>query len=298
MNHVRQAVAGLAAFVLGPGEHLGTRIMLGLRRQTAVSLFVGSMVGALGFFGLPMVVAVTSEGSISPRLVDSISHIESCRPMQNGFTSLLGSYLPYLPCCHDRLETWGIGLVETQVGRQEVQKEDRKNGTQEEKEGSKQDDKRSLIRPTAPTDANKLADRPPKPEIIYPPGQPRPDRYDLTFDDLAFDIPEGKPFDWAMITDEIHKYDGMKITLRGYIRPAFTQRNLKQFVFVRDNQECCFGPGAALFDCVLVKMKEGYETDFTVRPVTLEGEFYLRKYAGPDGNVWAIFRMKETKVKR
>ncbi len=298
MNDVRRAVAVLIAFVVGPGKPIGARIMMGLRRHTAVSLFVGSMVGALGFFGVPSVIAVTTAKSISPHLVDSISRIESWDPVQNGFTPRLGSCLPCLSWFHARLEPWGMVWIETQVGQQEVQKDERKNGNQEEKEGGKQDDKRSLIRPTAPTDANKLADRPPKPEIIYPPGQPRPERYDLTFDDLAFDIPEGKPFDWAMVTDEIHKYDGMKITLRGYIRPAFTQRNLKQFVFVRDNQECCFGPGAALFDCVLVKMKEGSETDFTVRPVTLEGEFYLRKYAGPDGNVWAIFRMKETKVKR
>ena len=55
--------------------------------------------------------------------------------------------------------------------------------------------------------------------------------------------------------------------------------------------------GLFLFDCVLVKMAEGKETDYTVRPVTIEGEFYMRKYAGPDGNVWAIFRLKDGQVK-
>lgn len=152
--------------------------------------------------------------------------------------------------------------------------------------------------PTAPTDAKQLADRPPKPQII---GRPdlatERDKFDLTFDDLAFEIPKGEPFDWSMLTPDIHVYDGKKITLRGYIKPSFTQKNIKQFVFVRDNQECCFGPGAALFDCVLVKLAEGRDTNYTVRPVTVEGEFYLRKYAGPDGNVWAIYRIREGIVK-
>lgn len=155
-----------------------------------------------------------------------------------------------------------------------------------------------IRQPTAPTDAKQLADRPPKPQIVGRPEQATGrDKFDLTFDDLAFEIPKGEPFDWSMLTPDIHLYDGKKITLRGYIKPSFTQKNIKQFVFVRDNQECCFGPGAALFDCVLVKLAEGRDTNYTVRPVTVEGEFYLRKYAGPDGNVWAIYRIREGIVK-
>ncbi|MEE2825693.1 MAG: hypothetical protein VYE64_03600, partial [Planctomycetota bacterium] len=64
-------------------------------------------------------------------------------------------------------------------------------------------------------------------------------------------------------------------------------------VFVRDDKECCFGPGAAIFDCVLVQMEKENPTDFTVRPVTIEGKFYLKEYKGPDGNTWAIYRMKD-----
>jgi hypothetical protein len=152
-------------------------------------------------------------------------------------------------------------------------------------------------RPTKPTAAEGLEVRPPKPKFLDSATKRNTDVFDLTFDDLAFDIKDGEDFRWSMITPEIHQYDGAKVTLRGYIRPSFSQRNLKQFVFVRDNQECCFGPGAALFDCVLVKMAEGAATDYTVRPVTIEGEFYLRKYAGPDGNVWAIYRLKDGRIK-
>ncbi len=159
--------------------------------------------------------------------------------------------------------------------------------------------KRPIVRrPTAPTEASKLADRPPKPKFLQENKAAKNGKtLDLTFDDLAFEMKPDEKFDWSMITDEILSYDGQKITLRGFIKPSFSQKKIKQFVFVRDNQECCFGPGAALFDCVLVKMAEGKETDYTVRPVTIEGEFYLRKWEGPDKNVWAIYRMKNCQVK-
>jgi hypothetical protein len=100
-----------------------------------------------------------------------------------------------------------------------------------------------------------------------------------------------------MLTDEIREYDGQLIRLRGYIRPSFRQSGLKKFVFVRDNKECCFGPGAAIFDCVLVELAKDKATEYTVRPVTIEGRFYLKEYTGPDKKIWAIYRMKGGIVK-
>ena len=121
--------------------------------------------------------------------------------------------------------------------------------------------------------------------------------YELTFDDLAFKMEKGTTFAREMLTPKINEYNGSTIRLRGFIRPSFTQSGLTKFVFVRDNQECCFGPGAALYDCVLVKLADGNKTDFTVRPVTIEGEFYLKEYEGPDGKIWSIYRLKEGAVK-
>ena len=121
--------------------------------------------------------------------------------------------------------------------------------------------------------------------------------YDLTFDDVKFDLEPDEPFSADRLTDEIRKIDGQKIKIRGYIRPSFSQRGLKNFVFVRDNKECCFGPNAAIYDCMLVKLKKQTTTDYTVRPVTVEGTFYLKPFEGPDGNTWAIYRMRNATVK-
>lgn len=135
--------------------------------------------------------------------------------------------------------------------------------------------------------------RPDKPEIrrTAVAGEP----IELTFDDIKFDMDKNEDFQRSMLTDEIKSYHGKVVRLRGFIRPGARQENLSRFVFVRDDKECCFGPGAAIYDCVLVQMHPDHLTDFTVRPITLEGQFYLKEYKGPDGRVWAIYRMKNAR---
>ena len=52
-----------------------------------------------------------------------------------------------------------------------------------------------------------------------------------------------EPFLRSMISPAIEKLGSAKIRIRGYILPSFQQSGLTQFVLVRDNMECCFGPG-------------------------------------------------------
>ena len=100
-----------------------------------------------------------------------------------------------------------------------------------------------------------------------------------------------------MLTPKIESYENRTVRLRGYIQPTFRQSGIKKFVFVRDNKECCFGPGAALFDCVLVTLKKDTKAEYTVRPITVEGKVSLAEYYGADGKVWAIYRMNNAAVK-
>jgi hypothetical protein len=163
--------------------------------------------------------------------------------------------------------------------------------------GSGQDQKslaESRQQDLAEAAARRLAekeDRPDKPQLIRPskPGK----AIELTFDNIKFDMEKGTQFKREMLSEEIEGLHGKTIRLRGFIKPGARQKGLNKFVFVRDDKECCFGPGAAIFDCVLVQMEKENPTDFTVRPVTIEGKFYLKEYKGPDGNIWAIYRMKD-----
>ncbi|MBC8351980.1 MAG: DUF3299 domain-containing protein [Planctomycetes bacterium] len=119
----------------------------------------------------------------------------------------------------------------------------------------------------------------------------------LTFDDIKFDIKKDAPFKRSMLTDKIEKLAESRVKIRGYILPSFQQKGIKQFVLVRDNMECCFGPGAALYDCILVEMAPGKSASFTVRPVSVEGKFEISEFKGPDGKHLAIYRMVGKEVK-
>ena len=121
---------------------------------------------------------------------------------------------------------------------------------------------------------------------------------DITFDDIKLNMQKGDPFERSLLTPGVKKIDGQTVRLRGYILPAFTATGLKQFVLVRDNLECCFGPGAALFDCVLVEMIKDKSANYSVRPVSVEGVFTVRELKGPDGKHLAIYHMDGHEVKQ
>jgi hypothetical protein len=121
---------------------------------------------------------------------------------------------------------------------------------------------------------------------------------EITFDDIKLEMQKGDPYDSSKLTDKVKSFDGKRIKIRGFILPGFQQNGIKQFVLVRDNMECCFGPGAMLHDCILVEMVPPAETSFTVRPVSVDGKFTIREFrATPDGNVLAIYHLDGTEVK-
>jgi len=119
---------------------------------------------------------------------------------------------------------------------------------------------------------------------------------DVTFDDLKFEIKKSERFQRTMLTKEIEDLSGRSIRIRGYILPTLIQSGITEFVLVRDNMECCFGPGAALYDCILVRMSTGKSTDYVIRPVTVEGRFLVEEFLGPDEQHLAIYQMRADSV--
>ena len=114
--------------------------------------------------------------------------------------------------------------------------------------------------------------------------------YDKTFDDLRFEMTVGEPFKRSMLTKPIEAMAGQKIRIRGYILPTPQRAGITQFVLVRDNQECCFGAGAALYDCILVDMKKGKTAEYSIRPVAAEGIFDVREFV-IGGKHLAVYHM-------
>jgi hypothetical protein len=124
----------------------------------------------------------------------------------------------------------------------------------------------------------------------------------ITFDNIKFpmDDPKSRMFKRDMLTEEIEKLNGKNIRVRGFIFPGALEE-FTTFVFVRDNQECCFGPGSAIYDSIMIEVKNpsggaAKPVKFTTRPVTVEGKFEVKELIGPDKKHWSIYRITATKV--
>ena len=122
-------------------------------------------------------------------------------------------------------------------------------------------------------------------------GRPSGAIRDISFDDIKFDMEKGAPFTRDLLPKRVTDLERERIRIRGYILPSFQQTGLSQFVLVRDNMECCFGPGAALYDCVVVRMQPGKTANFSIRPVAVAGTFRLEELRGPDGKHLAIYAL-------
>jgi hypothetical protein len=120
---------------------------------------------------------------------------------------------------------------------------------------------------------------------------------EITFDDIKLELEKGAPFSRAVLPERVTALVGTPVRIRGYILPSFQQSGLTQFVLVRDNQECCFGPGAALHDCIVVRMRSGTTADFSIRPVAVAGTFTIDELRGPDGTHLAIYALAGDEVK-
>jgi|GEM_PF-849163 len=122
---------------------------------------------------------------------------------------------------------------------------------------------------------------------------------EITFDDVKLDLQKDEPFVDSKLTDRVKRLNKKSVRVRGWILPAsvFQQKGIKSFVLVRDNMQCCFGPGAALFDCMVVEMEKGTFADFTTRPVAVEGLFEIKELKYPDGKQYAIYHVRGWSVK-
>lgn len=157
-------------------------------------------------------------------------------------------------------------------------------------------------KPAASAEPTDQASKPQSPNVTAPTVEARaatatnaapPAIADITFDDIKFEMTKDEKFLRTMLTDRIRSLTGKPVRIRGYIHPSsILSGGATQFVLVRDNQECCFGPGAALFDCIMVYMKPGHTTDYTIHPVAVEGEFSIQEMIDNlTGLTGAIYRL-------
>jgi len=181
------------------------------------------------------------------------------------------------------------------------------NSQQESKETAPDESRPKLSEATAITDRTRARNRPlPKMDAAKEAQEKRARelarlRGEITFDDLKFDIEKDGLFERTMLTDEIQKLHEKKVKIRGFMLPSsvFQTKGIKQFVLVRDNNECCFGPGAAIYDSIMVEMAADKTTDFNERVMTVSGVLTIdtESYQYPDGGHYAIYKIVANEAK-
>ena len=119
---------------------------------------------------------------------------------------------------------------------------------------------------------------------------------ETSFDDIKFEMEIDAPFDRSLLTPKVEELFGKRIRIRGYMYPTLKRKGLTAFVLVRDNLECCFGPGAALFDCIRVLMHPDKTAEYSIRPIAVEGTFKFEEFTDMDGTTRAIYLLEEAAV--
>ncbi len=119
----------------------------------------------------------------------------------------------------------------------------------------------------------------------------------VTFDDLELKMQLDTKFDAKLLTDRAKELDGERVSIKGFIYAAgiFQQTGIRRFPLVK-NTQCKFGPGGLAYCVILVTLKEGVTTNFTLQPVTVEGILKVEPFDGPDGNTWSVYRMVGERV--
>ncbi len=120
---------------------------------------------------------------------------------------------------------------------------------------------------------------------------------EVTFDEIELDLKKGDPYDSSLLTDKVKKLDGKTIR-HSRLHPAQLSADRHQAVHpgARQHGVLLRTGGAA---ARLRRRRDGGSatTSYTVRPVSVEGNFTIRELKGPDGNYLAIYHLDGKQVK-
>jgi hypothetical protein len=114
----------------------------------------------------------------------------------------------------------------------------------------------------------------------------------ITFDDLNTDMPADIKWDAKYLTDRIKELDGKTVKIAGVMYPDVRTKGITEFVMLK-NSECLFGPGGPAHHVIMTYLGPDESTRFTTRALTVEGVLLVKPWEGPDGNVWALFELRD-----
>jgi hypothetical protein len=90
--------------------------------------------------------------------------------------------------------------------------------------------------------------------------------------------------------------NGKTVRIRGWMFPPEVERGLRGFLFVRDNQICCFGRTAKIYDKIGVRMRTGETTDYILgHPFDVVGRMVIQTRL-LDGEWYLLYRIEDAVV--
>lgn len=120
----------------------------------------------------------------------------------------------------------------------------------------------------------------------------------ISFDTVVFDMKKGDNFERKMLTPAIEKLHGKKVSIGGWILPSGENEITDGFFLTRDNKECCFGPGAILYDRIYVVLKPEVVLKYVTKSVRVTGRFEIEYVKDPiDHTYMAIYQLSDVEVK-
>ena len=96
----------------------------------------------------------------------------------------------------------------------------------------------------------------------------------MNMDPVTVDCDKKMP-DW------LKQLNGKKIRIRGFMRPTFSETDIKYFILASDLQACCFGPNTKIYHLIDVFMKPDLTADFLPQQaLEVEGTFKIAPESG------------------
>jgi len=93
------------------------------------------------------------------------------------------------------------------------------------------------------------------------------------------------------VNPDVLELDKKNVFLKGYMYPTRDTEDLKSFILVKDNGQCCFGGQPDVKDMILVEMQGNKSADFYSGLVSVAGEF-LAEAPTAAGELRPVYQLK------
>jgi hypothetical protein len=125
----------------------------------------------------------------------------------------------------------------------------------------------------------------------------------------ATEVPEGYErlsFSWlsnqgmiveesgARPTEDVAKFDGKKVYIKGYMYPVRQRHGLTEFVLCKDNGDCCFGGQPKLTDMIAVKMQPGLSVDLLEQQLVGVAGIFRASTVTQSGELTSVYMLEGT----